>query len=121
VRQRTNKNKVQWKQGTKAREQGTREQGTRARRPTGPDVIFRRQNNVKQKKMQKGKKNDLVDYYYNQNKFKKQSVENQRFDFLNLTSALMEYADNDKLIFYHTIPLNDRKYPIYEPNKNKKK
>ena len=93
---RTNKNKGQWKQGTKAREQGNKEQrkqGTRARRPTGPDVIFRRQNNVKQKKMEKGKKIDLVDHDYNQNKFKEQSIENQRFDLLGLTSALIEYAN----------------------------
>ena len=96
----TNKQKQrQWKQRTKAREQGNKEQrkqGTRARRPTGPDVIFRRQNNLKQKKMEKSKKIDLVNYYYNQNKFKEQSVENQRFDLLELTSALMEYADNVK-------------------------
>lgn len=32
-----------------------------------------------------------------------------------------KYPGNDKLLFYHTIPLNDRKFPIYEPIKNKKK
>ena len=68
-------------------------QGTRARRPTDLIVIFRHQNNVKQKKMEKSKKIDLVDFTYNQNKFKEQSVENQRFDLLGLTSALIEYAN----------------------------
>lgn len=32
-----------------------------------------------------------------------------------------KYPGNDKLLFYHTVPLNDRKYPIYEPIKNEKK
>lgn len=32
-----------------------------------------------------------------------------------------KYPGNDKLLFYHTIPLNDRKFPIYEPIKNEKK
>ena len=79
--------------GPGTRNQEQRKQGTRARRPTGSIVIFRRQNNVKQKKMEKGKKNDLVDHDYNQNKFKEQSIENQRFDLLGLTSALIEYAN----------------------------
>lgn len=80
--------------GPGTRNQEQRKQGTRERRPTGSNVIFRLQNNVKQKKMEKSKKIDLVDYYYNENKFKEQSIENQKFDLLGLTSALIEYANN---------------------------
>lgn len=32
-----------------------------------------------------------------------------------------KYPGNDKLLFYHTMPLNDSKFPIYEPIKNVKK
>jgi len=42
--------------------------------------------------MEKSKKNDLVDHYYNENKFKEQSIENQRFDLLGLTSELQQIA-----------------------------
>jgi hypothetical protein len=31
-----------------------------------------------------------------------------------------KYTGNDKLLFYHTLPLNDRKYPIFNPAENKK-
>jgi hypothetical protein len=43
--------------------------------------------------MKKSEKIDLVDFTYNQNKFKEQSIENQRFDLLEQTSALIEYAN----------------------------
>lgn len=36
-------------------------------------------------------------------------------------SLRAKYPGNDKLLFYHTLPLDDRKFPIYEPIKNKKK
>ena len=42
--------------------------------------------------MEKSKKIDLVNHYYNQKKFKEQSIENQRFDLLEQTSALFYYA-----------------------------
>lgn len=32
-----------------------------------------------------------------------------------------KYPGNDKLLFYHIMPLNDQKFPIYEPIKSKKK
>lgn len=32
-----------------------------------------------------------------------------------------KYPGNDKLLFYHIMPLNDRKFPIYEPTKKEKK
>ena len=38
-----------------------------------------------------------------------------------VSQLLYKYPGNDKLLFYHTLPLNDRKHPIYEPIKNVKK
>ena len=32
-----------------------------------------------------------------------------------------KYPGNDKLLFYHIMPLNDQKFPIYEPIQSKKK
>ena len=87
-----NENKEQRPGNKEPGNKESKEQGQR--RPTGPIVIFRYQNNVKQKKMSKGKKIDLVNYYYNQKKFKEQSIENQRFDLLEQTSALIEYSMN---------------------------
>lgn len=87
-----NENKEQRPGNKEPGNKESKEQGQR--RPTGPIVIFRYQNNVKQKKMSKGKKIDLVDDAYNQKKFKEQSIENQRFDLLELTSALIDTSMN---------------------------
>jgi hypothetical protein len=39
----------------------------------------------------------------------------------NVENLKHKYPGNDKLLFFHTLPLDDRKFPIYEPIKNKKK
>ena len=86
-----NENKEQRPGNKEPGNKESKEQGQR--RPSGPIVNFRYQNNVKQKKMKKSEKIDLVDFTYNQNKFKERSIENQRFDLLELTSELIDYSN----------------------------
>ena len=38
----------------------------------------------------------------------------------NIARLKEKYKSNDEILFYHVIPLNDRKFPIYNPDKNKK-
>lgn len=38
----------------------------------------------------------------------------------NIARLKEKYNGNDEILFYHVIPLNDRKFPIYKPTKNNK-
>lgn len=48
-------------------------------------------------------------------------IKNLPADQGTIANLRAKYPGNDKLLFYHTVPLNDRKYPIYEPINNEKK
>lgn len=39
----------------------------------------------------------------------------------NIGTILSKYEERNHIIFYHTSPLDDRKFPIHEPIKNKGK
>ena len=48
-------------------------------------------------------------------------IKNLPADQGTIGSLRAKYPGNDKLLFYHILPLNDQKFPIYEPIKSKKK
>lgn len=39
----------------------------------------------------------------------------------NIARLREKYKSNDEILFYHVFPLDDRKFPIYNPDKNKKR
>ena len=47
-------------------------------------------------------------------------IKNLPADQGTISKLRAKYRGNDKLLFYHTLPLNDRKYPIFNPAENKK-
>lgn len=87
-----NENKEQRPGNKEPGNKESKEQGQR--RPTGPIVNFRYQNNVKQKKMNDLKNLDLSESFENKETFRLQCKENQRFDLLELTSFLIDTSMN---------------------------
>ena len=47
-------------------------------------------------------------------------IKNLPADQGTISNLRAKYTGNDKLLFYHTLPLDDRKYPIFNPAENKK-